>query len=345
MVPPLAAPSRGALQRNAGYALLALFFAFFQLRIIIILLPKVFLRSAQVAEGVVLGEPHWRVYQGRVLGPYLVDALRGFADSLVGAYTAFSVLTLFAAGFGLLVLTHRLGDRHRPPVPAFLLFHVSFLFLLPCLWLYAWDLLSLLLFTVFNYLVLRRADRIWLAVLFAVAVLNHEIAYFMAGWLVLDPIVRYVASRRAGVAGARFDWVTASMGLVLLVAGIAAVEGLREKLLVREVMRPEELPPHSIYGRSFHFSLAQNLSALAESFTLSFPLAFPFVVTLLLLGIVALAVRLAWSDWARYAALSAVTIGMVAAFLCFGLVFETRVLMPLVPFVAMNAWAAFRRPG
>ena len=33
---------------------------------------------------------------------------------------------------------------------------------------------------------------------------------------------------------------------------------------------------------------------------------------------------------------------MVGLLLCFGLILETRALLPLVPFVAMNGWAVIR---
>ncbi|HYM80398.1 MAG TPA: hypothetical protein VEY91_03180 [Candidatus Limnocylindria bacterium] len=327
--------------RLAGYALLALFFAFAHLRLIVLLMPKAFQLSAAVGEGVVRGEPPWRVYQSRVLGPQLVHAMAESPDRIAEAYAAFAILVLFVSGFCLLWLTNRLRDPRRPAVPAFLILQAGFAVLLPCIWLYAWDLLALLFFTLFNYLVLARTRRAWFAILVPVALLNHEIALFMAVWLVLDPVVRYVAGPRS--ASFRFDWASSVLGLALIGGGVALIETLRRTLLVRETLRPEELLPQITYGGSVHFSLRQNWNTLASSFTLEPAAAYPFVVTLFLILVLVLAVRLARSDLVRYGALAAIVIGMVGALLLFGLVFETRVLMPLLPFVAMNAWHAFAR--
>jgi hypothetical protein len=330
--------------RAAGYALLALFFALADLRLIVLLMPKAFLLSADVAAGVVRGEPLWRVYQSRVLGPYLVHALS--ASTYTGvAYAWFFVLAMFAAGFGVLGLTDHLRDPRRPPVGTFLMFQALFLFLLPGIWIYAWDLLSLLFFIVFDYLVLRRAQRAWFAVLYAIAVFNHEIAFFIAGWLVLDPIVRYVAGRGRGEGRARFDWATGALGLGLLTGGVALVEGLRRVLLLREVQPPQELPQFVTYGRSFHLALAQNWNTFTHCFTLNVPDGFPLLVPVFLLAVVLLAAWLARSDWPRFGALSVVHVGMVVSYVLFGLVFETRLLMPLIPFVAMNGWAVFMKEG
>jgi hypothetical protein len=92
----------------------------------------------------------------------------------------------------------------------------------------------------------------------------------------------------------------------------------------------------------FHFTLAQNWDSMVRSFTLAPGQTYQFVVPIFLVAVVLLALRLAVIDLARFGALAIVMLVMVASFLCFGLVLETRVLMPLVPFVAMHGWAVTR---
>src|SRR5258706_4465065 len=100
MPPKTAPPASGSPRRYAGYALLSLLFAFAQLRMIALLLPKAFQLSAQVGAGVAAGEPDWRVFQNRVLGPYLVEAFGGLGLGPVEADAAFTLLALFLPGFG-----------------------------------------------------------------------------------------------------------------------------------------------------------------------------------------------------------------------------------------------------
>jgi len=331
------------MRRQAGYALLALLFAFVQLRLIALLLPRAFELSARVGAGVAAGQPDWRVFQNRVLGPYLVNALGFFGGGIADAYATFALIVLFLTGFGVLALTDRLRDRTRPPLGAFLLLQASLAVTLPCIWLFPWDLLSLVFFTAFNAWVLMGGRVRSLIAIYAGAILNHEMALFMAAWLVLDPMARVMTARGRRGGAPPFDRARALTGVGLGIAGVAVVEGLRRALLVHEVLRPENLPPRSIYGGSAHFSLLENLHTLGGAFTTSFAAAYPFVVPAFLLGVSVLAVALARADAPRCTALSWVTLGMVAALLCFGLIFETRVLMPLVPFVAMNAWPMLRR--
>jgi hypothetical protein len=328
--------------RLAGEAALALLVAAGALRAYLLTLPKEFIRSAVVAEAVVHGEPPWRIFQSRVLGPYLVHALSVSTRTAPAVvYGLVGLALLFVCGFLLLRLTHWLGDVARPPLAALLAYQGMLLVLLPCIWLYVWDLISLLVFTLFNYLVLRGGGRRPMTVLFAVAILNHELALAIAGWMALDPLVRWLAARRAG-ARMRFDRAGVLLGLGLLAAGAVLVETLRRVLLVREMPPPEAVDALSAHGGSLHITLARNWDAIAHSFSLAPQDGLQFVVPLFLALVLVVALRLARSDWPRYGALAIVTTGMVISMLCFGLVFETRVLLPLVPFIAMNVWPALR---
>jgi hypothetical protein len=333
----------GPWGRRLGFALLALFFAAGSLRLFFLVLPRAFFRSALVAEGIVRGEPPWRIFQSRVLGPYLVHAISVIArTSPVEAYAYCALAILFMAGLSVLVLTDRLHDPRRPALASFLIFQAGFVLLLPCIWLYIWDFISMVVFAFFNYFVMRGAGRLVFSVLFLIGILNHEIALFIAAWMVLDPIVKYFASRGAGGKRPAFDRVTMLLGLGWVAGGVALTAFLRRALMVRELPppdAPDNLAPH--WG-DFRFALAQNWNSILHAFTLAPQESYQFVVPVFMAAVVVLALWLARSDPARFGALAIVTLMMVASFLCFGLVLETRVLMPLVPFVAMHGWAAVR---
>ncbi len=330
-------------RRLGGYALLAAAFALADLRIIILMMPKVLLRSADVIEGVVNREPLWRVYQSRLLGPHLVRALGTATDGTPAvAYALVMLLVLFLAGIGVLLYSWRLRDPDRTPLASMLMYQLCVILLLPSYWLYAWDILSLLLFTAFVGMVLLRTGRLWFVLLYAIAVFNHEMAFFIAAWLILDPVVRHLAGRRAQSPRPVFDRKSPLIGSALLVAGIALVEGLRNALLIREMQPGLEVPPQVVYGKSFHFTLLYNLKSIGSCFDQVMQNGFPVVIPLFLAFTVFVAVRLARIDLARFGALSLVMLGMVGSLMLFGLVYETRVLLPLVPFVALNAWAAMR---
>jgi hypothetical protein len=315
----------------AGEALLAIFFAAGALRLYLLTLSRDFVRSAMVAEGVVRGEPPWRIYQSRVLGPYLVHALGvGTGTPIPIVYGVVALGLLFLAGFLILRRVGALGDPTRPPLAAFFTYQAFLILLLPCLWLYVWDLISLVVFVLFNAFV---------------GVLNHEIALVIAAWLVLDPIVKRFAGQggarsRAGRA-ANLDRASVLLGLVVLAGGAVLIETLRRVLLVREVP-PDAGDTLSAHAEDFHFTLDRNWDAIVHSFSFAPQSEFQFVVPVFLVLVLVVAALLARSDWARFGALSIVTASMVILMLCFGLILETRVLLPLVPFVAINGWAVIR---
>jgi len=255
-------------------------------------------------------------------------------------YGFVALALLFACGFLILRLGAKLRDPERPALGSLLIYQVLLCLMLPCIWLYVWDLISLVVFVVFNYLVLRGAGRWSMTLLFVGGIFNHEIALAIAAWMALDPLARWLGARRVG-ANVPFDRANALFGLGLLAAGAALVELLRRALLVREVP-PEGADALARHGGSLHFTLARNWDAIAHAFTFAPQAGLQFVVPLFLVLVLAVAFRLARADVPRFGALAIVTIGMVISMLSFGLILETRVLLPLVPFVAINGWAVLR---
>ncbi|MGH7742019.1 MAG: hypothetical protein ACRENS_08350, partial [Candidatus Eiseniibacteriota bacterium] len=277
---PGLSPSSG-WPRLAGEALLALFLAAGTLRLYLLTLPKEFIRSAIVAEAVVHGEPPWRIFQSRVLGPWLVHALSDLTHTPPPVvYANVALALLFACGLVILRSGARDGVLRSSPLARLATFQALLCVLLPCIWLYVWDLISLLVFLLFQLLEARRAPRWQFAALFAVAIFNHEIALAIAGWMVLDPLVRWFAARRAA-ENARFDRATFVLGVALMAAGAMLIETLRRVLLVREVP-PEGADQLAVHGGNFHFALARNWDAIAHSFTLAPDKGLQFVVPLFL---------------------------------------------------------------
>src|SRR5947207_10411648 len=194
-----------------AYAVLAVFFALVQMRMFAILLPNAMLHSAQVTEGLVHGEAAWRVFQSRILTPYLLQGLSAVTGSYLSAYDLFAVVTIAAGAWWTAALSQRLEDPRRPAMAAFLLHQMALSLLIITNWLYPWDLLSIPLFATFHYLVERRAGKRAFAALFGVSIVNSEMDLFMAGWLVVDPILRYLLALRGSAAATRLDWGTVGL--------------------------------------------------------------------------------------------------------------------------------------
>ena len=127
--PPPPAP-RPRWEQHAVFGAASTVCALFLVRVIVLFYQKDYGRAVDAARGVVTGHPHWRVYQSRVLGPWLVELLAHLFPSFLAAHVAFSFLTLAAAGFLVLTFTQRqYGDAGRSWA-AFFMFQSLFVFLM-----------------------------------------------------------------------------------------------------------------------------------------------------------------------------------------------------------------------
>jgi hypothetical protein len=319
--------------RLAGLAALV---ALVQFRILAALFGADYHYSVEAAQGVLRGEPHWRMYQSRLLGPALIKAFEPVFESFALAHVFCTILLLAIAGFLTLWFLGRAEQPNRALVGYLtLVFIVTALFQKP--WLYVWDFIDLIVFIVFNAFVARHRDVRLYAALVAVALLNRESALYLAGWMILDPLVRWIFDRRVGAAAAKIEWPMLATGVGLFGGGLLLIEGLRKALFVREI-GPTLVGEVAGAHPGFHWMLADNLRALTTSLT-SLRVSMSFLVPLAIVLYLAFAVRLAWRDPRGRLALAATHILLLLSTLCFGIVFETRVYMALVPLVAFQLGA------
>jgi hypothetical protein len=323
--------SGSAIRKHATWAGVSLIFALAQFRMIMLVLGPGYANSIDAALGVVRGLPHWRAYQSRVLGPWMIEILSGAFGGFSAAHVFFTIAMTAVAGWLILALTQHSFGR-RAAWGAFFLFHALFAFLLGKLWLYAWDHSGIVVFILFIHFVLSGKDWRWFTALFVLAVVNRESAFFIALWMVLDPLVKAQLDRT------RPQWALLLAGLACLGFGLELVGWLRDALLVREV-GPELFNMPAMAGKTFHNQWHNNLEFLGQV-TTRFSLGFEILIPLFLGAVLALAALLAWRDRRRYLALALTQAGIVASLFVAAALPETRVMLELVPFLAMGIWAA-----
>ena len=334
MEPPTSSFVRPTKATQAIWAVLATVFAMAQFRMIMLIIGQNYSYSISAAQGVVNGMPHWRVYQSRVLGPWLVEALSGLFGDYTSAHAFYTIVTTAIAGWLILSLTYRQFGPSAA-LSSFLLFQALFTFLLGSKWLYAWDHLGILIFTIFTYLVIAGKGWCWFAALFSVAIFNRESALFIAMWMVLDPLVKAALDRT------KPDWRMIARGLACGIIGVILINWLRDTLLVQEV-GPTLFNMPLKAGLNFHNQWATNIAFLRRV-TTEFSFGFEVLILVYLLAVIILAVLLARRDPRRYLAL-AVTQGMIVVSLFAGAILEeTRVLLELLPFLVMGIWVADRK--
>jgi hypothetical protein len=321
------------LQRHQPALIAALwagFFALVQVRLIHMLFLDQYEASVDASMAVLTGHPLWRVFQSRLLGPILIAAIEQIVHSPRYAYALFSIAALAIAGFIAWRLGRRIGGDARAGFLALLIFELGFACLLSSPWLYAWDYLGVIVFLLWVDFVFAGRPWPWFVALFAVAIFNRESALFIALWMVIDPLARWVLGRARVTAHRRLDWPLLVAGLACFAAGTALVEFLRNALLIEE-RGPIVYPAEAAYaGAQAHWRLADNLHSIARAMT-SFEYYLGFVVVFFLLILIGLMVRLAWLDPERWSGLALTYLALLASLIVFGVVFETRIYVEFIP--------------
>jgi len=291
-------------------------------------------QSVDASYGVTTGHPVWKTFQGRVLAPYIIKAMAlGSPAYYVTAHMAFEVIAVAVAAFLTWRLGRKLGGNEHGGIFALALFVMSFVALLrpPCL--YSWDFVDLIVFTLFIDFVLSNRPLSWFIGLFAVATFNRDSANLLALWLVAEPVLRALRRRLKDGVMPALDWRRMLAGVLCIAAGLAIAELLRRNLLIEE-MAPKYFPDNPVVaGHRYNFVLPINIEYLRHSlFTPTALLVLGFLGTTVWLG-----ATLARRDPQRQLPLFAVELALIAAMLGFGIIYEPRIFVPLIPFFVASA--------
>jgi hypothetical protein len=324
-------------KRNAallGIGLSALF-ALVQFRLIVFVFGANYGRAVNAAKGVVDGRPHWRVFQNRVLGPYLVEGLSQALPSYLVAHVVYSIATLAVMSYLAWRLGHRLGGSIGSALLALFVFEAGFAFLLSPPWLYAWDYTSIILFLLFVTFVAEGKSWVWFTGLTVVAMFNRESAEFPALWMILEALVRLYRTRHQS-QGERRDWLMLIAGILCLIAGYALVEYLRRTLLIEEV-GPKLFPDANQQpGQIQMLQLFTNLE-LASGMLTQFRYDMGFLILVFLAVSTALTIAITRVEGGRYLALGLTFLVMEGASFTFGYLTETRIFVEMIPLLVLAA--------
>lgn len=326
---------------SIGWLILALLFAVAQLQLVIVTYQEALADSFKAAKGVYDGTPHWLIYQSRVLGPYLIvwitkivgdpakafvlffisaQTLAGylaakFAPFIVGKAQQLGIFFTFQSLFSVLVIPHRVGS-----------------------WLYVWDLIGLNIFLVFIYFVVTRKGWKSFLILFLLAVLNRESALFIALWMVLNPLCRFFLKDSEDI-----DWPMIGSGILSLISGGLLIKYLRSALLVKE-LGPEMFNSPDLAGKFIHFKLSENIEFIKSAF-LGFGENMDIVIPVFILSFIFLGFSLAIRFPRRFMALALINAALIGSLLFFAVVYEVRIYLELIPFMAFGIFIFFVGPS
>jgi hypothetical protein len=322
---------------KVGFAAISLMFSVFQHHLMILNMGQQYVASVEAAKGVVTGYPFWRVFQNRILGPYLVEWIAGYTSDQLLAHFIFTIVTIAIAGYLAWYLGYKMKNA-ATGLFAFFVFQCSFSMVADKYWFYAWDPLDLIIFFLFALFIVSGKSWKWFVALFAVALLNRESCQFIAFWLIADPLVRK-ASAAIRKVPEQLDWKTLAAGIACAVTSIVVIEMLRRGLMIEEVGFKIWNKPRNIeFGPNFQLKIWLNLRDIAKAFTtLQYELHMASTLQFISFGAIALtaAIRLR----GKYISLAVLQFAMLTGIFLVGAMIETRVYFQMLPLLVLSVTA------
>ena len=287
----------------------------------------------QASLGITLGEPHWRVYQNRLLGPFSVKYLSEFFQIAYIHMYMFVVIGLHVVkNLVFFYFVTQLTKNYQIAARYTLFFVATFLLLQDVSWLYLWDYLDIITYTFFIYGILSYKKTWYFWLVFAVALINKESALFITLWMMLDALI---AKKQTGYLSFQFTWSKnlprLFSGLILFTAGVMFVEYVREALFVKSVMGEGTQFTGIEHGKYAHVKFFQNIDNFvinlhSPTFLLNFLVdIFLFAIPLFIFF------NIKKLNDATYK-LSAIFLLIFTFIFVFGFTNETRVYNILIPF-------------
>jgi hypothetical protein len=279
---------------------------------------------------IIQGKPDWIAHQNRVLGPYLVLLISKLNVSFSIAWMIFTGLWLAIQS---VLLFYVLRKRNQTPVES-IKFVVIFWFLFLSLqdfWLYTWDGIDLIVFTLFAYGIITEKSTAFHVALFSVAIFNRESALFIAFYILVSafeftmkpPSLKFVDRSRLLLGG------------LLLVGGALFTKYVRHALFVSTWDGRSDVE-HQLVGN--HVLLLDNLRSIFVDYLASGALPI-FIIVVLAIAFFLSRIR-SFQDGELKCLLIALLILLNT--MVFGLFTETRLFFILLPFALFLSIGAMR---
>ena len=320
-------------------------------------------RLVDVSHGVLSGHPPWKAFQARLLGPLTLsgfeavatwlqvhfpgvysDLERVFAERHTRDLVALDIFTAVMIGaknvvlFGLLL---RYTGNLAKAAAGTLLGSVLFI-VLSDYWLYTWDMFELIFFSFLAFTMFsgKRFGASFLLV-YALSLFNRESAAFFGVWLLC-----YASACR--LIDGHVPWREALAGAVLVVVAVLYVTTLRNYLLVESTFGHEtsntaaaSLIPaeesgslHQALGN--HLLIAENALRFLKNLVSSHFYNDVYVVAFAVQAGLILRFGLRRRH-ARFVAIGAFNLILLASILNFALLNETRLFLICIPFAVFSA--------
>jgi len=338
-------PKKLTIIETIGALLVAVCLAMIQMRNILWKFGSRMEDQIAAMQGIVNGLPHWRMYQSRVLGPYLTDFTRiMFGIDFTEAYVITTTCILAVSFFVFMwAAWNILETRLAALATAFAVFSFNAM-MMQGSWIYSWDYIDLIVFPVLVWAIATNRS-LWVIVpILIVELFNRDVILVLSCWLLFDSMVGVADSGKTfPKLFLRVNLRQFICALTLLSVSYWVIESLRSELLVQEI-GPDlfsGITPQA-GGYNFFYKLPSNLRRFFISWVLPWQ-GMSLTSNLFILVLPAIMAGLFFSKQPGLMRASILLFILYISTFVFGEIYETRVWISFIPFLVICTPFLFNR--
>lgn len=307
-----------------------LFLAMVELRVLVMMHKNEALELAIASKGVIIGTPHWKAYQNRLLGPYLIEAISFLSgQSYLNAFWIYLAI-LTVVNDIILFLTYLILTGDDLLSVRYTIYSAFSYIALQDYWWYPWDPIDVSIFTLLILAIYKNLDIKYFIILFIVELLNREVAIFIGIWLVIDSF-DFSGENLKDKLLRKVDKVKIIIGITLTGFCVFYTTIIRDILYKHSMLAFTEAQK-IIDARGNHFDLFNNLRFLLsiKNFT---SMRLDICIILFIFSIFIYLFLNFYGVSQRTFKINLLLACIMAATLVFGFVKETRIYFILIPII------------
>lgn len=288
-------------------------------------------------ENILNGAAYWNIWQSRVLGSWVMGGMQYLLGSTFHTAVLYSfLLFMLLKNATFYYVARQLGATIKMALATTTIFAGLFIILQDDQWLFAWDVLEIVVFTLLVHGAIQQRPWWYFVVLFTVGIFNRESALFISIWLMISAFNCHSWADLIALRWRPIAWFRFLLGLGLTIAGIWLVSYLRETLQLTTPQLSEAAAEDIVlYGEAAHIMVLWNLQDTFVSNWLHPTQYMNFLVSALVIATPVVLVyyrNLIASPRQPWWSLSCIYIGMYLAVWLFAYLNETRVFLYFLPF-------------
>ena len=207
---------------------------------------------AKAAIGITEGRPHWRAFQNRLLGPYLVLGINFIVPSYTASLQFFTAIGILVQNI-LMYRLLRLQNIEQINSVILTIIWSFFFVVIQDYWIYTWDMFDVILFTSISYIVLFSKNKIIMLYLFPISLLNRESALFIPAIYGMYLLAEAYFRRKKQISIALYDaGLRIALCLVLMFVGVCYTKFIRDQLFIERSLT-DIAEPETVMGNHIHF--------------------------------------------------------------------------------------------